>query len=162
MQWDLDLLLLLWKIPWIPEHLTKATASLLLPPSSSNSTPWQSPGHPHCGIWPPPAWGQLITSIWRYRLLNLSLLAKDLLFLLNFHRSLQRNSRSQRLRLGRSAFPARAGFAVEQGAKGKGFSRVQLGVELVPAQWKQQDPSWLARFAGLVLCFTPFQFRCPI
>lgn len=114
-QWELDLLLL-WKIPRIPEYLTKPTASLLLQafsqnPSSLNTTAWQCPGHSHCEIWPPPVWGQLITSIWRYRLLNLSLLAKDLLFLLNFHRSLQRNSRSQRLRVERSAFPARAGFA---------------------------------------------------
>lgn len=91
-------------------HCLPPSASAFSKPSALNTMAWQCPGHSHCGIWPPPVWGQLITSIWRYRLLNLSLLAKDLLFLLNFHRSLQRNSRSQRLRL-ESAFPARAGFA---------------------------------------------------
>lgn len=98
--------------PRVPQtHCLPPSASVFSKLSSSNTIAWQCPGHSHCGIWPPPVWGQLITSIWRYRLLNLSLLAKDLLFLLNFLSSLQRKSRSQRLRLERSAFPARAAFA---------------------------------------------------
>lgn len=87
-----------------------------------------APDHHHSVFSPSAVCTQLIPYIWMYSLLNVHLLAKDLLFLVTFHISLQGNLRSQRLHFGNKCFTSQGRIcqtAVRQQLKGRLLHRAR-------------------------------------